>query len=54
MQTLGVDAAVLVGTRGQFDVVADGALIFSKQKEQRFPEPDEIIEALRAIAPTTS
>ena len=51
---LGVDADVLVGTRGQFDVVADGALVFSKQKEQRFPEPDEVIGALRALTPTAS
>lgn len=31
-----------------FDVVADGDLIFSKHDEQRFPEHDEIIAALRA------
>ena len=31
-----------------FDVVADGDLIFSKHAEQRFPEHDEIIAALRA------
>ena len=47
-------ASGVVGARGAFDVVADGELIFSKQKEQRFPEPDEIIGALRALAPTTS
>ena len=51
---LGVDAEVLVGARGQFDVVADGATIFSKAKEHRFPEPDEIIGALRNLAPATS
>ena len=33
---LGVDAHVVAGSRGQFDVVADGALLFSKQTEQRF------------------
>jgi len=44
---------VFVGARGQFDVVADGELIFSKQKEQRFPEPDEIIGALRALGTPT-
>lgn len=31
-----------------FDVVADGDLIFSKHTEERFPEHDEIIAALRA------
>ena len=53
-QALGVDAEVLIGTRGQFDVVADGELVFSKSTEHRFPEPDEVIGALRALAPTTS
>jgi predicted Rdx family selenoprotein len=34
------------GKKSQFDVVADGNLIFSKQKEGRFPEHDEIIRTL--------
>ena len=50
---LGVETDVVVGGRGQFDVVADGELIFSKQKEQRFPEPDEVIGALRSLAVPT-
>ena len=45
---VGVDAEVVVGSRGQFDVVADGDIVFSKQAEERFPEPDEIITALQA------
>jgi Rdx family len=36
------------GDRGQFDVEADGTLLFSKWKEHRFPEDDEIIDALRS------
>ena len=44
----GVDAEVVVGSRGQFDVVADGDIVFSKQAEERFPEPNEIITALQA------
>ena len=40
---------MLVGSRGQFNVVADGELVFSKQTEQRFPEHDEIIGALRTL-----
>ncbi len=39
----------MVGARGQFDVAADGALVFSKQQEQRFPEADETIDALRSL-----
>ena len=46
---LGVDSRIVVGGRGQFDVEADGKLIFSKQKEQRFPEHLEIIDALRSL-----
>jgi predicted Rdx family selenoprotein len=34
------------GEKSQFDVLADGKLIFSKQREGRFPEEDEIVSAL--------
>ncbi|HEX7144736.1 MAG TPA: Rdx family protein [Gaiellaceae bacterium] len=40
------DAEAVSGQKSQFDVVADGKLIFSKQKEGRFPEHEEIIRAL--------
>jgi predicted Rdx family selenoprotein len=40
------EAEAVSGAKSQFDVVADGSLIFSKQKEGRFPEHDEIIRAL--------
>jgi len=40
------DAEAVSGEKSQFDVVADGKLIFSKQKQGRFPEHDEIIRAL--------
>ena len=53
-QVLGVGAEVIVGARGQFDVVADGELIFSKGTEHRFPEPDEIIETLRSLGTSTA
>jgi hypothetical protein len=45
-QTGGHDAAAVVGEQSQFDVVADGRLVFSKQREGRFPEPDEILATL--------
>ncbi len=32
---------------GVFEVVADGKLIFSKKKEHRFPENQEILEKLK-------
>jgi predicted Rdx family selenoprotein len=34
------------GETSQFDVVADGKLIFSKQREGRWPDTEEIIQAL--------
>jgi selT/selW/selH-like putative selenoprotein len=34
---------------GTFDVVADGALIFSKHRTGRFPENAEVLQALRAV-----
>jgi predicted Rdx family selenoprotein len=37
---------VVEGAKSQFDVFADGRLVFSKQQEGRFPEVDEIISAL--------
>jgi len=40
------DAEAVSGEKSQFDVVAEGRLIFSKQQEGRFPEHDEIIRAL--------
>jgi selT/selW/selH-like putative selenoprotein len=38
---------LIKGSGGVFDVKADGVLVFSKDKEGRFPRPDEIVEALR-------
>jgi hypothetical protein len=37
---------VVEGAKSQFDVLADGKLVFSKQQAGRFPEVDEIISAL--------
>jgi len=39
-------AEAVEGAKSQFDVLADGRLVFSKQKEGRFPEVDEIISSL--------
>jgi len=43
---LGVDAELIRGDNGIFDVVADGTTIFSKDAEGRFPEEDEILTQL--------
>lgn len=42
----GHDAEAIEGRRSQFDVVADGSVVFSKEREHRFPEVDEILVAL--------
>jgi selT/selW/selH-like putative selenoprotein len=41
---------LIPGDRGIFDVRADGALIFSKKTQGRFPTSDEIITILRSRA----
>lgn len=43
----GHEASVAEGEKSQYDVVADGNLVFSKQREGRFPEEDEIVALLR-------
>jgi len=42
----GHDARALEGAKSQFDVRAEGELVFSKQAEGRFPEQDEILAKL--------
>jgi predicted Rdx family selenoprotein len=36
----------VAGAKSQFDVVADGKLVFSKQRERRWPDPGEVKQAL--------
>ena len=40
----GVPATIAEGLKSQFDVFADGELVFSKQQTGRFPEEAEIVE----------
>lgn len=44
----GHDAVALEGAKSQYDVVADGTLVFSKQQQGRFPDDDEVLGLLRA------
>ena len=37
------------GQKSQYDVLADGELVFSKQREQRWPELAEILAALPSV-----
>ena len=34
------------GKKSQYDVIADGALVFSKESEGRWPDDGEILERL--------
>lgn len=36
------DAEIEAGGKGQFDVLRDGQVVFSKQREGRFPDHAEI------------
>jgi selT/selW/selH-like putative selenoprotein len=47
---LGIAATAIPGSKGQFDVVADGTLVFSKHSEGRFPEEAEILGQLGPLA----
>jgi selT/selW/selH-like putative selenoprotein len=38
----GIDATATPGETGQFDVTADGRLVFSKRETGRFPEDGEV------------
>jgi len=38
----GHEASIEEGAKGQYDVFADGALLYSKQEIGRFPEHSEI------------
>jgi len=42
----GYDAEAVEGAKSQYDVVADGRLVFSKQAEGRFPEREEVLRTL--------
>jgi len=43
----GFDAAPREGAKSQYDVVADGETIYSKQELGRFPDDGEVLELLR-------
>jgi len=45
-----MQATATPGSKGQFDVTADGELVFSKWEVDRFPEDGEVRELLRGRA----
>ena len=42
-----VEAELLSGERGDFEVIVDGEKVFSKKILSRFPEPGEITQLIR-------
>jgi selT/selW/selH-like putative selenoprotein len=42
----GIESRLIEGSGGAFEVRIDGALIFSKLRQFRFPEEDEIFAAI--------
>jgi len=42
LNAAGFEADALPGSKGQYDVIADGRLVFSKAETGRFPEPGEV------------
>ena len=42
----GIAASIVEGATSQFDVLDDGRLVFSKQRQRRFPEEDEVLGLL--------
>lgn len=45
----GEDVEIKFGHTGQFDVLVDGKLIFSKREVSRFPHDDEVEERFAMI-----
>jgi selenoprotein W-related protein len=47
---MGIQAELIQGSSGIFDVTADGALIYSKHRTGRFPENAQVLQALRNLS----
>jgi selenoprotein W-related protein len=44
-----VDARLVAGHGGVFDVTVDGRKVFSKRAEGRFPEGGEVLRLIRSL-----
>ena len=45
-----MQAELIKGSGGVFDVTVDGALVYSKHATGRFPENAEVLQALRTLS----
>jgi predicted Rdx family selenoprotein len=43
----GIPATIVAGRKSQFDVLTNGELLFSKERQGRFPEEDEILTLVK-------
>ena len=50
LKAAGYDAVDIPGEKSQFDVIADGQLVFSKQQVGRHAEPGEVLAAIKAVS----
>lgn len=51
-QEFGVDARLIKGGGGIYDVEVDGKMVFSKHQEgNRFPEEGEVVRLIRGLEP---
>ena len=48
-EEFGVEARLIEGHDGVFDVILDGETIFCKFEEMRFPRKEEIMEAIKKL-----
>jgi selenoprotein W-related protein len=48
-ERFGVEAELIRGKDGVFDVRVDGRLVFSKHQAHRFPDPGEVEQAIEAL-----
>jgi selT/selW/selH-like putative selenoprotein len=46
----GVEAELIKGSGGVFDVKVDGQLLFSKHEQDRFPDNDEVIGLIKGAS----
>lgn len=47
---LGIEAELIKGGGGIFDIKADSKVVYSKHQTGRFPEHAEVVEALSRLA----
>ena len=46
-EAIGIEADLVPGSNGIFDVIVDGDRVFSKHESGRFPEPGEVAGILK-------